>query len=712
MPHSRKPIHDQMGLHSLAHQFQDSFNLEQNKPDFKELNLGSLLLTTNGSGGVTTSISSATYHTPLAKRSDGNATSTTHSTELEAFPPTPTSENHRSITSTRNSKPGHRRSNSTGAPLVYSGYSNHNTSSASTSTSSSTTNGSGGGGTSCGSGGASSISSPNTTIMYPTGNICPSGKILKSNMGHRSSNRTDKLGSGIANYGHGSIIKGVGNNGGKFETNVVGNVQLGGALAVVKRVMLSSDPEEVKMAGNELYRKRHFVEASSLYDRAIALSPENAAYRSNMAASLTMLGRLGEAVRECEEAVRLDPGYGRAHQRLASLYLRLGQVENARHHLYLDGQQADSAELQILFSLEKHLSRCKDARKIGDWRKALMECDAAMVTGADSSPHIVACKAEACLKLQQLEDADSIMSDIPKIDPYPTSCSQMKFFGMLSEAYVLFVRAQVDMAFGRFENAVSAIEKAGLIDYSNIEAAMLLNNVKLVTRARDHGRNLFNSGRFSEACLAYGEGLKYDLCNSVLYCNRAVCWSKLALWEQSVEDCNQALKIQPNYTKALLRRAVSNAKLERWAEAVRDYEILRRELPGDKEVSKSLSHARAALNKSHEDVNNVKSGEVEEISSLDQLKAAISSATVSVVHFKVAFNQQCELISPFVDSLCVQYPSINFLKVDVDASPEVAKAESIKIVPTFNIYKNGDKVKEIICPTHQGLESLVRQYSL
>lgn len=82
------------------------------------------------------------------------------------------------------------------------------------------------------------------------------------------------------------------------------------------------DWEECKKAGNELYRKGDFVEALLLYDRAIGISPENAACRSNRAAALTMVGRLGEAVAECEEAVRLDPNYGRAHQRLASLYLR------------------------------------------------------------------------------------------------------------------------------------------------------------------------------------------------------------------------------------------------------------------------------------------------------------------------------------------------------------------------------------------------------
>lgn len=85
----------------------------------------------------------------------------------------------------------------------------------------------------------------------------------------------------------------------------------------------------------------------------------------------------------------------------------------------------------------------------------------------------------------------------------------------------------------------------------------------MVARARSRGFDLFSSGRYTEACTAYGEGLKHDSSNHVLYCNRAVCWAKIGLWEKSVEDCNQALKIQPNYTKALLRRAASNAKVRR-----------------------------------------------------------------------------------------------------------------------------------------------------
>ncbi|PIA34108.1 hypothetical protein AQUCO_03900190v1 [Aquilegia coerulea] len=730
MSNLNKPI-SEIGLDSLTDRFQRSCYDEDNKPDFKELDLGSPvspLRTTsrvvnggsNGVSGITTTSSSSSSSGSVSGKTGnhisnnhlvsksggggGGGNNNNHSGELSVTSESSPNgvDSGRSPAVTRNFKAGHRRSNSTGAPLIYSG--------------------SGGGS----GGGSSSVTSPNLNGL-PTGNICPSGKVLKTGMAYKPPVRSDVLGSGMMNYGHGSIMRGGSGgvvagksssvceiSGGGGGNNVSGNLQIGGETSMVKRGMASLDPEEVKRAGNEQYKRGHFAEALCLYDRAIALSPDNAAYRSNRAAALTGLGRLVEAVNECEEAVRLDPGYWRAHQRLASLHLRLGQVDNARRHLSFPGQSPDQAELQKLQAIELHLNRCTNARKIGDWKSALREGDAAIASGADSSPQLLACRAEALLKLHHLQDADSVLANIPKLESVSPSCSQSKFFGMLLESYIYFVRAQVEMALGRFENAVASAEKAGQLDPRNIEVSMTLNNVRLVAKARARGNDFFKLGRFAEACSAYGEGLKFDPSNSVLYCNRAACWSKLAQWEKSVEDCNHALKIQPNYTKALLRRAASNDKLERWAESVKDYEILRKELPADNEVAEALFHAQVALKKSRgEEVYNLKfGGEVEEVSGLDQFKAAISSPGISVVLFKKASNLQCDQIYPFMNTLCTRYPSVNFVKVDIEESVSVANAENVRIVPTFKIYKSGARVKEMICPSHQVLEYSVRHYSL
>ncbi|KAL0545792.1 hypothetical protein IC582_015684 [Cucumis melo] len=698
MSHSGNPISD-LRFDQLSDRFRDSVSCEVNKPDFRELDLGSPvspLRTRHQTGGGPAASSSSSSSgsvsgrngpNPVAKRSDSGPNN--HSGELSgSSESSPTAaESLRSIGTPKNFKSGHNRSDSaSNHPLIYSGQSQ------------------------------SSATSPSNVL--PTGNICPSGRILKPSMPSTNrSSRTDVLGSGSGNYGHGSIMRGLGG----VKTGAVESISntcsraggVGGGDSL-KRAKQSGDPEELKRAGNEQYKKGHFAEALSLYDRAIAISPANAAYRSNRAAALTGLGRLGEAVSECEEAVRLDPNYIRAHQRLASLFRRLGQVENARKHLCFPGVQPDPNELQRLQVVERHISRCGDARRVRDWKSVLKEADAAISGGADSSPQLFMSRVEALLKLHQIEDAESSLFSIPKLHPSTNSCLQTRFFGMLSEAYSHFIHAQIEMALGRFENAVTAAEKAGQIDARNVEVAVLLNNVRLVARARTRGNDLFKSERYTEACSAYGEGLKLDPSNSVLYCNRAACWFKLGMWERSIEDCNQALLIQPTYTKALLRRAASNSKLEKWEEAVRDYEVLRRVLPDDNEVAESLFHAQVALKKSRgEEVHNLKfGGEVEEVSSLDQFRAAISFPGVTVVHFKAASDVQCKQISPFVDILCRRYPSINFLKVNLEESPAIADTENVRIVPTFKIYKSGNRVKEIISPTRDMLEHSVRYYSL
>lgn len=50
--------------------------------------------------------------------------------------------------------------------------------------------------------------------------------------------------------------------------------------------------------------------------------------------------------------------------------------------------------------------------------------------------------------------------------------------------------------------------------------------------------------------------------------------------------------------------------------------------------------------------------------------------------------------------------------MNLEESPAIADSENVRIVPTFKIYKSGNRVKEIISPTRDVLEHSVRYYSL
>ncbi|KAK6777117.1 hypothetical protein RDI58_023834 [Solanum bulbocastanum] len=391
---------------------------------------------------------------------------------------------------------------------------------------------------------------------------------------------------------------------------------------------------------------------------------------------------------------------------LADLMEHSLRFDEAKRH---DDQIPDEAELHKLETVENHINKCCEARRLGDWMSVLKEAEAATTRGAEASAQLFACQAEAYLKLHRLKVAEFCMFKARTYEA-PARAYKSKLFGMISEAYIFFVQAQIENALGKFDNACAAIERAAQVDLQSAEVIGLLKNMRLVGRARSLGNELFKSGRYIEACSAYGEALSRDSLNSILYCNRAACWYKLKQWEKSLDDCNHALLIQPYYTKALFQKAASNVKLERWADAVRDYEILRQELPYDRELAEFLFQCRVELKKSQgEDVQNMTFvGKVDLVLDLYNFRTAIALYATTVILFKEASNEQCEQMSLVMNTLSTKYSSVSFLEVDVEQSPAIAAAEKIKTLPTFTTYRYGKLSMVLGMPSSEILESWIR----
>ncbi|XP_002533142.2 inactive TPR repeat-containing thioredoxin TTL3 [Ricinus communis] len=388
---------------------------------------------------------------------------------------------------------------------------------------------------------------------------------------------------------------------GKYPNSVMGNVikkqheekpgveqqPAGGSLC--RALSTRMDPEQLKIMGNEDYKNGNFAEALALYDAAISIDPNKASYRSNKSAALTALGRLLEAVFECREAIRIDPHYHRAHHRLANLCVRLGDGEKAMYHYKHSGPEADHVDIAKAKGLQVHLNKCTEARRLRDWNTLIKETKAAISSGADSAPQIYALQAEALMKIRRHQEADEVLKKGPNFDV--DDCT--KYFGPIANANLLMVRAQVDMAVGRFDDALAKAQRATRLDSNNKEAGTVMRKARAVAAARSNGNQLFKAAKFYEASNVYGEGLEHDPYNSVLLCNRAACRCKLGQYEKAVEDCNAALSLRPGYCKARLRRADCYTKLGKLEASIQDFEILQKEAPDDEEVSKGLLEAKA-----------------------------------------------------------------------------------------------------------------------
>ncbi|XP_032995684.1 tetratricopeptide repeat protein 1 [Lacerta agilis] len=99
------------------------------------------------------------------------------------------------------------------------------------------------------------------------------------------------------------------------------------------------------------------------------------------------------------------------------------------------------------------------------------------------------------------------------------------------------------------------------------------------TKLKEEGNEQFKKGEYKEAEDAYARALLVcpACCNtdrSILYSNRAAARMKQDKREIAISDCSKALELNPNYIKALLRRAELYEKTEKLDEALEDYKNL------------------------------------------------------------------------------------------------------------------------------------------
>ncbi|KAG4431733.1 hypothetical protein IFR05_012788 [Cadophora sp. M221] len=67
----------------------------------------------------------------------------------------------------------------------------------------------------------------------------------------------------------------------------------------------------------------------------------------------------------------------------------------------------------------------------------------------------------------------------------------------------------------------------------------------------------------------------------------------------------------------------------------------------------------------------------------------------------------CKVIAPQVVKFSDEFPGAHFAKLDVDEVPDVAQELGIRAMPTFLIFKDGEKVKEVVGANPNALKSAI-----
>ncbi|KFQ34904.1 PREDICTED: RNA polymerase II-associated protein 3 [Merops nubicus] len=89
---------------------------------------------------------------------------------------------------------------------------------------------------------------------------------------------------------------------------------------------------------------------------------------------------------------------------------------------------------------------------------------------------------------------------------------------------------------------------------------------------KEKGNNYFKQGNFDEAIKCYTRGMHYDPYNPVLPTNRASAFYRMKKFSVAESDCNLALALDKNHTKAYARRGAARFALKNLQGAKEDYE--------------------------------------------------------------------------------------------------------------------------------------------
>jgi thioredoxin 1 len=77
----------------------------------------------------------------------------------------------------------------------------------------------------------------------------------------------------------------------------------------------------------------------------------------------------------------------------------------------------------------------------------------------------------------------------------------------------------------------------------------------------------------------------------------------------------------------------------------------------------------------------------------------IESNQLVLVDFKAEWCAPCKAMSSVLEQLQIKHPHVKIVKVDVDSDRELATKYSVRSLPTFIFFKNGNIVDKVIGTT-------------
>ncbi|KIO22520.1 hypothetical protein M407DRAFT_245157 [Tulasnella calospora MUT 4182] len=101
------------------------------------------------------------------------------------------------------------------------------------------------------------------------------------------------------------------------------------------------------------------------------------------------------------------------------------------------------------------------------------------------------------------------------------------------------------------------------------------------------------------------------------------------------------------------------------------------------------------------------------ITTLDEFNELINSGKIICIDFWATWCGPCRMISPVFEELSESedFAEAEFYKVDVDEASDISEEVGIKAMPTFMVYKDGEKLGELAGADSGKLKKLLNKHA-
>ncbi|XP_034946040.1 dnaJ homolog subfamily C member 7 [Chelonus insularis] len=340
------------------------------------------------------------------------------------------------------------------------------------------------------------------------------------------------------------------------------------------------------------YENQHYKHALESYTKAIQLCPNVAKYYGNRAACYMMLDQYRDALADARKSVEVDPNFTKGYTRAARCCLKIGEIVEAETFLNKFTQmnaanaKTITTEWQELNHVQRYIREAEAALEIKDYRKVVY-CMDRCCDVSKYCPRFKLMKAECLTYLERYQEAQEIAHDMLHLDRSNVDATYVR-------GVCLYYQDNIDKAFTHFQEVLRLAP-------DHKKSLEMYKKTKSLKQKKEDGNNAFNSGKYVEAYNLYTEALSVDpqnkMTNTKLHYNRALSASKLGRLNESIAECTEALKLDKNYLKAILKRGTCYMELQEYEEAVRDFDKACK-INKSRENRRLLMEAKEALKRS------------------------------------------------------------------------------------------------------------------